>query len=109
MARVLPLVTEWNRFYWTSGADGCLRFQHCTECGSLQHPAGPRCRRCRSDSLDVQEVSGNGVVQSCTTNFQQWSPDVPVPYSVAVVALDEDDRIRLTTNIVGCAPEDVRI
>ena len=22
MARVLPLVTDWNRFYWTSGADG---------------------------------------------------------------------------------------
>ena len=109
MARVLPLVTDWNRFYWTSGADGRLRFQHCAACGSLQHPAGPRCRRCRSDELEVQEVSGDGVVQSCTTNFQQWSPDMPAPYSVAVVALEEDHRIRVTTNIVGCDPEDVHV
>jgi len=107
MTRVLPLVTDWNRFYWTAGADGRLRFQYCTVCGSMQHPAGPRCRRCRSDLLDVQEVSGLGVVQSCTTNFQQWSPDVPTPYSVAVVALEEDHRIRLTTNIVGCDPAEV--
>ena len=109
MARVLPLVTGWNRFYWTSGADGRLRFQHCAACGSLQHPAGPRCRRCRSDLLEVQAVSGDGVVQSCTTNFQQWSPDMPAPYSVAVVALEEDHRIRVTTNIVGCDPEDVHV
>lgn len=109
MARVLPLVTDTNRFYWTSGADGRLRFQYCSACASLQHPAGPRCRRCRSDLLEVREVSGDGVVQSCTTNFQQWSPDMPVPYSVAVVTVVEDDRIRLTTNIVGCEPDAVHV
>ena len=54
-------------------------------------------------------MSGDGVVQSCTTNFQQWSPDMPAPYSVAVVALEEDHRIRVTTNIVGCDPEDVHV
>ena len=109
MARVLPQVTDWNRFYWTSGEDGRLRFQHCSACESLQHPAGPRCRRCRSDQLEVREVSGDGVVQSCTTNFQQWSPDMPVPYSVAVVAIEEDPRIRVTTNIVGCDAGDVSV
>ena len=61
------------------------------------------------DVLAVQDVSGDGVVQSCTTNFQQWSPEMPAPYSVAVVAIEEDDRIRVTTNIVGCDPEDVHI
>ena len=74
MARVLPVVTDWNRFYWTSGADGRLRFQYCTACGSLQHPPGPRCRRCRSDLLGVREVSGDGVVQSCTTNVSSGPP-----------------------------------
>ena len=107
MARVLPVVTDWNRFYWTSGADGQLRFQRCADCGSLQHPSGPVCRSCRSNRMEVAEVSGRGVVQSCTTNFQQWSADYPVPFSVAVVAIEEDPRIRLTTNIVGCAPDDV--
>ena len=109
VTRALPLVTESNRFYWTSGADGRLRFQLCSDCRSLQHPPGPVCRACRSSRLGVQEVSGDGVVQSYTTNFQQWSPDFSVPYSVAVVAMDEDQRIHLTTNIVGCEPADVHI
>src|SRR5207248_10509865 len=34
---------------------------------------------------------------------------MPPPYVVANVALAEDRHVRLTTNIVGCAPEDVHI
>jgi acetyl-CoA acetyltransferase/uncharacterized OB-fold protein len=109
MTRPLPVVTPWNRFYWTSGSDGRLRFRSCAACGALQHPAGPTCRDCGFDHLDFREVSGRGVVQSRTTNHQQWSADFPVPYSVAVVAIDEDPRIRLTTNIVGCDPDDVHV
>jgi acetyl-CoA acetyltransferase len=48
-------------------------------------------------------------VHSHTTNYQPWSPDAQVPYAVAVVALDEDPGIRITTHIVGCDPERVRI
>lgn len=49
------------------------------------------------------------MVQSHTTNHQPWAADIEVPYVVAVVALDEDHGIRLTTNIVGCEPECVHI
>ena len=35
MSVALPAVTEWNRFYWTSGSDGKLRLQSCGTCGSL--------------------------------------------------------------------------
>ena len=107
--RPLPLLTDRNRFYWTSGADGRLRIQSCADCGSLLHPAGPVCRYCRSDHLEVTEVSGWGVVQGHTTNHQQWSAAVEVPYAVAVVALEEDPRVRITTNIVGCRPDEVRV
>ena len=109
MSVALPAVTEWNRFYWRSGSDGKLRLQSCGCCGSLQHPPTPICRRCGADHPEPQEVSGRGVVQSVTTNYQPWSADVLEPYSVAVVALDEDPSIRITTNIVGCDPEQVRI
>jgi acetyl-CoA acetyltransferase len=36
-------------------------------------------------------------------------PGVPVPYVIALVELAEQVDLRLTTNLVGCAPEDVRI
>ena len=109
MARVLPALGSWNRFYWESGADGQLRFRRCASCGALQHPPAPVCRTCASDQLEVRPVSGHGVVQSHTTNVQQWSPEYPPPFVVAVVAIDEDPRVRLTTNIVGCGPEDVYV
>jgi acetyl-CoA acetyltransferase len=40
---------------------------------------------------------------------QQWSSDYPPPFVVAVVALEEDPSIRLTTNVVNCEPEDVHV
>jgi acetyl-CoA acetyltransferase/uncharacterized OB-fold protein len=107
--RVLPLLRDWNRFYWTSGQDGRLRFQRCAACGQLQHPPAPTCRLCGNDELDEHAVSGHGTVQSHTTNLQQWSADYPPPFVVAVVAIDEDMRIRLTTNIVGCNAEVVHV
>ena len=67
------------------------------------------CRFCGSDELDTRAVSGRGVVQSHTTNMQQWSADFLPPFVVAVVAIDEDPRIRLTTNIVGGALDDVHV
>lgn len=107
MPAVLPVVTDWNRFYWTSGSEG--RLQCCAACGALQHPPAPICRYCSSDRLEVAEVCGRGVVHSHTTNYQQWSADFPAPYTVAVVAIDEDPRVRVTTNIMGCDPEQVYV
>ena len=54
-------------------------------------------------------MSGRGVVQSHTTTQNRWHPDDPYPYVVAVVAIDEDPGVRLTTNVVGCPPDEVRV
>ena len=56
--RPLPLVTAENEFFWTSGADGRLRFQECRSCESLIHPPAPVCRYCRSRDIGVRAVSG---------------------------------------------------
>jgi len=44
-----------------------------------------------------------------TVNHHQWLPSLEPPYVVAIVTLAEDPTVRLTTNIVGCEPADVRI
>ncbi|MDX6432244.1 MAG: hypothetical protein QOE54_4610, partial [Streptosporangiaceae bacterium] len=54
-------------------------------------------------------VSGRAVVAGFTVNHQQWLPRFPPPYVVAVVAIEEDPMTRLTTNIIGCEPDDVAI
>jgi len=35
-----------------------------------------------------------------TINHQPWHPAFPPPYVIAVVAMAEDEGVRLTTNIV---------
>jgi uncharacterized OB-fold protein len=53
-------------------------------------------------------VSGRGEVWAHTVNHQPWFPAMPPPYVVAIVELVEEPGLRLTTNIVGCPPDDVR-
>src|SRR3546814_15526709 len=36
-------------------------------------------------------------------------PTMPPPYVIANVALEEVASVRLTTNVVGCEPDDVRL
>lgn len=100
--RPLPLLTLDNEFFWTSGADGTLRFQECRACESLIHPPAPVCRYCRSQDIGVRAVSGRATLAGFTVNQRFSLPGMPAPYVVAQVAIAEDPRVRLTTNIVEC-------
>jgi acetyl-CoA acetyltransferase/uncharacterized OB-fold protein len=107
VTRPLPQITPENEFFWTSGADGILRFRRCQVCRSYQHPPGPVCRTCGSSDLTPEAVSGHAVVVGFTVNEHQWSPDFPPPYIIAMVAIDEDPRVRLTTNLVDLTVDEV--
>lgn len=107
--RILPLITEENRFYWTSGAENVLRILQCTNCSEWVHPPRPVCSVCMGKDLVPTEVSGEGEVFSFTLNYKSWAPGLEVPYTIAVVQLDEQADLRLTTNLRGIAAEDVRI
>lgn len=107
--RPLPQLNELNRPYWTGGADGILRMQRCAACRHWQHPAGVICPQCLSRQLAFEPLSGLGTVEAFTINHQPWIPGVEVPYTIAIVGLDEQKGLNLTTNIVGIAPGEVHI
>ena len=67
------------------------------------------CPYCHSNKWAPAEVSGRAVIAGFTINEHAWLPSFPPPYVIAIVAIEEDDRVRLTTNIVGCAPGDVYV
>ena len=106
--RVLPALSDENRFFWTSGADGVLRFLRCASCGFYLHPPAPRCPRCGGSELGPEAVSGRATVHSFTVNHQSWDGS-PEPYVLALVEFPEQVGLRLTTNLVGCDPEEVHI
>ncbi|MDO3634892.1 thiolase C-terminal domain-containing protein [Mycolicibacterium arseniciresistens] len=107
--RPVPQLTAQNEFFWTAGADGVLRLQQCQDCESYIHPPQPICRYCRSRKLEPSEVSGKGTIAGFTVNHRFGFPDLPPPYVVAEVAILEDPRVRLTTNIVDADPDSVAI
>ena len=107
--RPLPQLTPQNEFFWTSGADGKLRIQECHSCQALLHPPAPICRYCRSHDLGAREVSGKATLSSFSVNHRFGFPDLPPPYVIAEVAVAEDPRVRLTTNIVGADAENLKI
>jgi uncharacterized OB-fold protein len=105
----IPLITEDNLAYWTGGRDGRLMIVRCGDCGSYSHPPTPRCSACHGENVAAEAVSGRGQVLSFTINRQQWSPELDVPYVIAVVQLDEQRDLRIFTNVVGCAVDEVEI
>jgi len=107
--RVLPAVTPDNEHFWTGGADGELRFLRCGACRYWIHPPAPICPSCLSRDVQPDAVSGRATVHTYTVNWQPWYPNLDPPYVVAIVELPEQAGLRLTTNIVGCEPDDVTI
>ncbi|MDX1733309.1 MAG: OB-fold domain-containing protein [Halioglobus sp.] len=100
--RPLPQLTDSNRFFWTSGEDGRLRFLRCSDCANLIHPPVPICDRCQSMSQEVTTVSGRATLAAVTVNHQMWMPMIEPPYIIALVEIEEQPGVRLTTNIIDC-------
>src|SRR3546814_17973412 len=83
-ARILPELTPDVEGFWTSGRDGQLRIQGCTDCGTLVHPPVPICPACRSRAWEPKVVSGRATVvrseerrvgkECVSTCRSRWSP-----------------------------------
>ncbi|MFJ8816415.1 Zn-ribbon domain-containing OB-fold protein [Amycolatopsis thermoflava] len=107
--RSLPSPSAESAKLWTGGLDGQLLIHRCRACGRFFHPPGPVCWRCHSTEVGPEPASGRAAVAAFTINRQPWVPGFPPPYVVAMVELADEPDVRLVTNIVGIAPEDVRI
>jgi uncharacterized OB-fold protein len=107
--RILPRLNDHNRDFWTAGARGQLRFWRCQDCGSYVHPPQPICPVDHSKNLKTEAVSGRATLASFSVNHQPWMPGPELPYIVAIIEIEEQPSVRLTTNLVNCAPDDARI
>lgn len=107
--KALPQPTPVSAPYWQAAREGRLVVQRCTACGHLQLYPRSLCTRCSGERLEWLDVSGRGRVKTFTVIRRAvsaaYEPDVP--YVVALIALDEGPT--LMSNVVGCAPEAVRI
>src|SRR4029078_9358334 len=73
------------------------------------HPPLAGCPRCLSPRLSPQEVSGRGRLYSFTVVNREFAPGVKPPYIAAFVDLEEQESLRLLTNLVNVRVADVRM
>jgi uncharacterized OB-fold protein len=106
--RVLPQVTPENEHYWKGGARGELTFLRCRDCHSYVHPPAPVCPGCLSKRLAPAAVSGRARLLTWTVNHQRWIPGFEPPYVIAIVEIEEQPGLRVTTNLVNCSPDGLR-
>ena len=106
---VLPELTDRNRHFWQGGERGELVFLRCQDCGYYLHPPIPVCPRDQSKDVRPEAVSGRATLASYTVNHHPWLPGFETPYVVAIVEMPEQTGLRLTTNLVNCPSEEIRI
>jgi uncharacterized OB-fold protein len=96
-----PEITPVNEPHWQGLREGRLMIQRCTACGHHWMPAREDCPNCLGDSYEWVRASGKGRLISWVVYHTAFNKAFAgrVPYSVAVVELEEGARA--ITNIVN--------
>lgn len=106
----LPVVTDLTRPFWDGVAERRIMILRCQDCDRFIHVPRPVCRWCLSTALVPTEVSGIGTLYAYTVTVQAFHPFFvdKLPYVSAVVELEEQEGLRLTTMLVECPEPQLR-
>jgi uncharacterized protein len=98
-------------FFYEGSQARELRILRCQNCGFYIHLPRPICRNCQSFDLKGEAVSGKATLYTYTVATKPFHPFFVdrVPYIVATVALAEQPKLHLISNLVGIAEADVKI
>jgi hypothetical protein len=97
--------------FWEAANQGVLAIQHCAACERYIHPPAAVCPDCQNPDVAFREVSGRARVHTHTVvrdNVTQGFAE-DEPYVIGIIELVEQERLVLVANVVGVAPEEVRI
>lgn len=95
--------------FWEATREQRLVLPRCAECGQLFWYPRAICPECFADAIDWVEASGTGRIYAASVHHRGPGPEFAdkAPYVVALIDLDEG--VRMLSNVVGCAPEVVRV
>lgn len=107
----LPEPNPDDKPFWDHCRQRQLRIQRCGDCHRFRHPPVPLCPKCGSPAIVWAPVSGHGTVFTYTIIHHPTHPALKGfgPYNVAIVLLDDADDVRLVSNVVDAAPDEMRV
>ncbi|MEE9199759.1 MAG: Zn-ribbon domain-containing OB-fold protein [Dehalococcoidia bacterium] len=105
----IPIVDAVSRPFWRGTRRREILVQKCRDCDQLIYYPRPLCTKCFGDNLDWIRCSGFGKVYNFTVTHQSVIQgfDEDLPYVFAIIELDEG--VKVSSNIVDCQPENVKI
>lgn len=95
--------------FWQAAAEHRLVVQRCARCGHTRLPPAPVCPECRADAADWKQLSGRGEIYTYTIVHRPVAAGQPLPTVIAVIALEDAGGVRMISNVVDAAPEEIRI
>lgn len=93
MTDIAEILDPGTTLFWSAAAEGRLLVQRCRVCGHHQLYPRPFCMACDSTDLAWDEAAGLGTVYSCVTVHLSVRDDLPPPYTVGLVEIDEGPRL----------------
>ena len=104
----LPRRTPTSAVFFDAAREHRLVNQRCPRDGFFFYPRS-RCPACLGDDWSWETMSGRGVVHAFTVDRIGHDPAQRsrLPLVVAVIELEEGPR--MTSNVVECSPEEVRV
>ena len=109
----LERVPDYEQGFWEGTRAGELRIQRCDGCGRFRHLPTPMCPECSSLQYDWTTVSGRGVVYSFVIVRHPVHPAIrereQTPYNICMIELEEQEGLRVCSNVLHVAPEDISI
>jgi uncharacterized OB-fold protein len=104
---LVPETSEAGAPFWEATRRRELVLPWCTACGEPFWYPRESCPRCLADAIDWRAASGDGVVHAVSVQHRPGPGRSPDDGPYAVVLVDLAEGVRLMSNAVGCAPDEV--
>ena len=109
----LERIPDYERGFWEGTWQGELHIQQCSDCGQFRHLPMPMCPQCSSLDYAWTRVSGRGFIYCFVIVRHPVHPAIrereQTPYNICMIELVEQVGLRICSNVLHIAPEDISI
>jgi uncharacterized OB-fold protein len=108
-AKPLPAMEGFAKEFYGWCEQNQLRFQRCTACGTWRHVPREMCAACGSWQWEWATSSGRGTVFTWTVVARALHPAFQNDTPYAAVVIEMEEGVRLLSQVVDCAPDELAI
>ena len=109
----LERLPDYEQGFWEGPRYGELRIQRCSDCCVFRHLPTPMCPECSSLEYNWARVSGRGFVYSYVIVRHPVHAAIrekeQTPYNLCMIELEEQEGLRICSNVLQVPPEDISI